>query len=423
MPFNNYDFNNYCNKGFSNSFNEINCNMLNDFYNINNMMPNPNFDNMINSNPMNNDLLLMKNVKNSGKFPHKIGLVNVGQSCYMNATLQCLSNIKEMSNYFLKNFRTFNIDNQEFTVAYSSLIYDIFNTKEKYISPDIFKSIIGELNPLFKGNQAADAKDLVFFIIERLHQELKPPEKTKVQNNPIDYNKLEIESQNESLTLKKFFNELKEKNTSKMSDIFYGYIRSTMRCYGCDKIKFSFQTFNLLNFILKKVKDDKIQLMGYENYNGINIYDAFESDRKEEKLLGENMIYCNFCKGLKNGAHQQNIFGFPSVLIIILNRGKNNMDFDENFEFYENLDFSNSDILYNKSGYKKFFLCGIITHLGKSGSEGHFIAYCRNHMNEPFICYNDAYISKVNSHEAMETKISHNDNEKKTPYVLFYHYY
>ena len=33
----------------------------------------------------------------------KIGLDNIGATCYMNATLQCLSNTKDINNYFLKN--------------------------------------------------------------------------------------------------------------------------------------------------------------------------------------------------------------------------------------------------------------------------------------------------------------------------------
>ena len=196
-----------------------------------------------------------------------------------------------------------------------------------------------------------------------------------------------------------------------------------MICYGCKRIKYSFQTFNLINFILKKVKDDKIKSFGQNNYNGIDIFDAFESDRKLEQLLGDNMIYCNFCNSLRNGAHKQNIYGMPKVLIIILNRGKNNVDFNEKFEFYETLDFSKGDYLINKKSFHRFFLCGIITHLGKSGSDGHFIAYCRNHVDDPFLCYNDAMVSKASLYDAMETKISNNDSEKKTPYVLFYHYY
>ena len=39
------------------------------------------------------------------------------------------------------------------------------------------------------------------------------------------------------------------------------------------------------------------------------------------------MIYCNNCKALKNGSIKQDIYKLPRVMIIVLNRGKNNQDF------------------------------------------------------------------------------------------------
>ena len=132
------------------------------------------------------------------------------------------------------------------------------------------------------------------------------------------------------------------------------------------------------------------------------------------------MIYCNKCHALRKGYHQQKIYGLPFVLIIILNRGKNNEDFNEEFDFPLDLDFSNKDIIINESIHK-FYLCGIITHLGESGTGGHFIAYCRSGPNSQFFCYNDASVCPVKDEEAIKANISKFENEKKTPYILFYH--
>ena len=134
------------------------------------------------------------------------------------------------------------------------------------------------------------------------------------------------------------------------------------------------------------------------------------------------MIYCNRCQQLQNGTHQQSIYELPNVLIVVLNRGKNNLDFNELFHFPEILDFTQQNIILNKnSKNQKFYLCGIIKHLGESGVGGHFIAYCRNKVNDKFLCYNDASFYEVSVHDAMAANISHIENEKKTPYILFYH--
>ena len=63
----------------------------------------------------------------------------------------------------------------------------------------------------------------------------------------------------------------------------------------------------------------------------INIYDAFEYNKKKEILPGDNMIYCNSCNSFKPFTRQKVIYSLPRVIIIILNRGINNKDFNEEF--------------------------------------------------------------------------------------------
>ena len=195
-----------------------------------------------------------------------------------------------------------------------------------------------------------------------------------------------------------------------------------MTCNGCGITKYSFQTFNLIIFPLKKVKEYKISKLGKYNDLELNLYDAFECESQKEKLEGDNMIYCNTCRKLQPGINKNDIYGMPKILIIILNRGRNNNDFNEEFKFDEYLDFTDKKICINENSYKKYYLSGIITHFGESGSSGHFIAYCRNNSNDKFICYNDAIFNEVSVADAMSAKISKDISEKKTPYILFYHF-
>ena len=370
---------------------------------------------------MNNKISNNTNVKGPKKFPHKIGLQNLGQTCYMNASLQCLFNIESLSLKLLNKYKTLNPNTQQLTCAYTSLLYDLTNATSKYIDPSVFKKIVGELNPLFQANAASDSKDLIFFIIERLHQELKPIEKN--QKPQMNFNQQELISKNNALTLQNFINDLKD-SKSCIFDTFYGIYKIEMKCNNCNTTKYSYQTFNLMVFILKKVKDDKMQSFGNENYAGIDIFDAFKSDRKVENLVGENMIFCNDCKCLTPGSHLQMIYSLPPVLIIVLNRGRNNQDFKEEFTFPEVLNFNENNYVIYDGSYKKYFLCGIIVHLGESSSSGHFICFCRNAINDKFVMYNDAIVSdNIEIEEAMKCNISDNNNEKRTPYILFYHYF
>ena len=394
--------------------------MINNFQN--NLINN---NHNLNNNNQNNNLnLLSIYINNCSSKMHRTGLINIGQICYMNSTIQCLSNIKSLTKDLLKKYQSnqFNSIEHPLALAYSNLLFILKTSKDKYIDPTLFKSTIGELNPLFKGMHPADAKDLFFFIIEKLHQELNKPIALSGNNQKIDFRQQEIDSQDEIKTLKNFLKDFKLNNQSILSNIFYGYMRSKMKCNGCGITKYSFQTFNLLIFQLKKVKEFKRKLIGGNNYYNLNLIDSFECEKQEEILDGDNMIYCNNCKGLRPGIHQQSIYLLPNVIIIILNRGRNNQDFNEEFVFPKILDLTDQNIIIQKDSFHKFYLCGIITHLGESGAGGHFIAYCRNNPESNFLCYNDAQVSEVSIEVAMSSKISNNEYEKKTPYILLYHF-
>ncbi len=404
-----------------------NMNMMNNNMNIKNngmnnntmqVLQNKGFNqnNNFNNNQMNNNNKVKANL-------HKVGLKNLGQTCYMNSSLQCLANIDIFVEKLLKDLNKLNQNTETFTRAFFTLLYQLKTSNEKFIDPSNFKSSLGKFNPLFEGNNASDAKDLILFILQRLHLELKPIKNNS--NAQMNFYQQEQISLDDNKSFQCFNNDFKS-SMSCVSETFHGIYKIQLKCDGCKRIKYSYQTFNMLTFILKKIKDDKISNIGQSYYDGINTVDAFETDRKVEILKDENMIFCNSCQGSHTGSTQQSIYSLPPVLIIVLNRGKNNQDFNDEFNFPEVLDFNdgNNFVISNHNNYKRFFLCGIITHLGESSSSGHFICYCRNDLNDPFVCYNDTQVAEgIEIDAGMSCNLSENSYEKKTPYILFYHYF
>ena len=104
--------------------------------------------------------------------PILIGLDNIGATCYMNATLQCLSNTKQLTEFFLNTYQKNpkNIMVNE----YHDLILNLWNrdNNNNSFSPDNFKNVLSKENPLFAGIAANDSKDLINFLLERFHNEL-----------------------------------------------------------------------------------------------------------------------------------------------------------------------------------------------------------------------------------------------------------
>ena len=109
---------------------------------------------------------------------HCLGLENIGATCYMNATIQCLCHVPQLKNYF-KNRQLVNNDinnkNCELTKEFYNLVNSLWKehiNNKKYFTPTSFKNCISRMNPLFQGIQANDSKDLILFIYETIHNEI-----------------------------------------------------------------------------------------------------------------------------------------------------------------------------------------------------------------------------------------------------------
>ena len=88
---------------------------------------------------------------------HCLGLENIGATCYMNATIQCLCHVTNVKNYFqnqqLVNSDTFN-KNCELTKEFNKLLNELWKEpsgNRNYYTPTDFKNCISRMNPLFKG--------------------------------------------------------------------------------------------------------------------------------------------------------------------------------------------------------------------------------------------------------------------------------
>ena len=149
---------------------------------------------------------------------HCLGLQNIGATCYMNATLQCLCHVVNLKNYFLNKQQLLkDIENKQcaLTMEFCKVINNLWKSSfegKNYYAPNSFKDIISEMNPLFQGIAANDSKDLIIFLYEKIHKEL---------NNPMNQNyQYDQDAMNDN-DLQEFRNSYYPKNSSIILDTFY----------------------------------------------------------------------------------------------------------------------------------------------------------------------------------------------------------
>ena len=349
----------------------------------------------------------------------------------MNATLQCFCHIE----YFVNKFKySSNIINKvrnnkkNLTASFKLLIEKLWpnnydpSTSPKYYAPNEFKDKISEMNTLFKGIAANDAKDLVNFIIMTLHEELN-----KVNNNQIINNNVILNQSDKKAMFDNFQHDFKTKNQSIISDLFYAINCNKTQCGGCGVKTYNYQTYFFIIFPLEEVRKFKLskninnfnQFNGFNfnmnnNNNAVNLKDCFDYDCKVNVMTGDNSMYCNFCKQTCESSMSTSLTTGPQILILLLNRGKG-IEFEVKINFPESLDLSGY-ILLNNLGCK-YKLIGVITHIGESGMGGHFIAYCRDPLsNKQWYKYNDAIVTLVNDFQNEVINFA-------MPYLLFYQKY
>ena len=349
----------------------------------------------------------------------KIGLANIGATCYMNATLQCFSHTIKLANFFLeeknKNIIKKKKFSREFLEVLKKLWIKSYNKNKSYYEPYNFKKIISEMNPLFQGVAANDSKDLINFILQELHDELNNP--LENQENNI-YN---INQYDEKGMFMNFMEEFKQKQRSIISDIFFFIIETQTECLNCKLINqrngnynpmyiYNFQIMNFLIFPLEEIR--KYKIMQYQqNFQEVDLNDCFNYYQKVDYMQGDNEMWCKNCNQNAPSQYMTRLYSAPVDLILILNRGKGNI-YNVKLNFGEILDIGNYVCLKNSKNLI-YHLYAIVTHIGPSNMGGHFIAFCKSPIDNKWYKYNDAMVDYVGNF--------YNDIVNfGVPYILFY---
>ena len=350
---------------------------------------------------------------------HITGLYNIGSTCYMNATLQCLLHVSPLISYFirvypkdkdkLEKLNESIFSKGKISEAFFEIIksiseagknkkntqnnpYQNYNKSNDAVSPEIFQKTVGKYNPQFQNLEANDSKDLILYLLQVMHQELN----YYTKNNAFTGYPNQFDRNNTFLA---FINSYDATNFSIISDLFYGTSENTTKCLSCEKFIYNFQKFEFLSFGVLK----------YENKE-FNLYNGFDDYIKIDRLAGDNQYYCNYCKKLCDADIYTKIFKPPKNLLINIDYGKNKKYMPKFIKYDDEIDITK--YLNDYSGKPiRYKILGICSHFGDSGSYGHYIAFCRNKQNSKWYKFNDAMVSECGTEE-----IKRSGN----PYLLLY---
>ncbi|KAL1924566.1 uncharacterized protein VTP21DRAFT_4220 [Calcarisporiella thermophila] len=191
------------------------------------------------------------------------GLQNLGNTCFMNSALQCLSNSKELTQYFLsgKYKQELNPDNPlgmrgEVAEAYGNLIQKLWSGTASSFAPREFKFTIGRFAPSFVGYQQQDSQELLAFLLDGLHEDLN-----RIRKKPyIEIPDWPEGTPDEEIASKSWAFH-KARNDSIIVDLFQGQYKSTLVCPECQKVSVTFDPFMFLSLPLPISKKTKLSFI------------------------------------------------------------------------------------------------------------------------------------------------------------------
>ncbi|NXT92556.1 UBP2 hydrolase, partial [Anhinga rufa] len=316
------------------------------------------------------------------------GLRNLGNTCFMNSILQCLSNTKELRDYCLQNqyLRDLNNNSRMRTALmseFAKLIQLLWTSSPNdSVSPSEFKTQIQRYAPRFVGYNQQDAQEFLRFLLDGLHSEVnRVLVRPRASTDTLDHLPDDEKS-------RQMWRRYQEREDSRIGDLFVGQLKSSLTCSECGYCSTAFDPFWDLSLPIPK-----------KSYGEVTLMDCLRLFTKEDVLDGDEKPTCCRCKARTRCTKKFSIQKFPKILVLHLKRFSEARIRTSKLTTFVNFQLKDLDLREFASqtcNHAVYNLYAVSNHSGTTMG-GHYTAYCKSPVSGEWHSFNDSRVTPMSS--------------------------
>jgi len=312
------------------------------------------------------------------------GLANLGNTCFLNSTMQILSHTYELNEFL--NMQTYkkrlkNKYDSILLVEWDNLRQLLWN-ENCIVSPYKFVKAVQKVAriknyELFTGFEQNDLPEFLIFIIDCFHNAISREVNMEIKGSILN------EKDKIAVICFERIKQMYSKDYSEIWNMFYGIQLSQLISLETNEIiSITPEPYFIINLPIPT------------NNKSPSLLDCFDLYVEGETLDGENAVFNEKTNKKESARKNMTFWTFPSILVIDIKRFNSS---NRKNQILIDFPLENLDLSKYVSGYKKqsyiYDLYAVCNHSG-SALGGHYTSFIKN-ANAKWYHFNDTNVSEV----------------------------